>query len=177
MNINELTTNVNSRYTERVFDDLTSELKKGCSNNSAYNDLSNALEKNCKINNVDAVNYLYSPYSRGGGFNKNMNNTNIENFCNTCNGNMKGGCFTCVKGKTTLNINYNIIVKDLPKLYKKYKLTKNKKSVNNRKKGGDIFEANSSIKMDDISNFKYLHLDKYVPYAPFDINSQISLLG
>ena len=90
---------------------------------------------------------------------------------------MKGGCFTCIKGKTSLNAHYNIIVVNLPKLYKKYKLSKNKKSVNNRKKkGGDATETNTSIKMEHITNTNNLNFDKYAVYQPFNINSQI-LLG
>jgi hypothetical protein len=176
MSVDNLTTTAKLMYTERIFDNLSSALKLNCTNTSVYNDLTNEIQKNCKVNNVEGVNYLYSPYSRGGGFKKSMNIK--ENFCSTCNGNMKGGCFTCVKGKTSLNAHYNIIVVNLPKLYKKYKLSKMKKSVNNRKKkGGDIFDANSSIKMDHITNTNHLDFDKYTPYQPFDINSQISLLG
>jgi hypothetical protein len=176
MSVDNLTTTAKLMYTERVFDNLSSALKLNCTNTSVYNDLTNEIQKNCKVNNVEGVNYLYSPYSRGGCFKKSMNIK--ENFCSTCNGDMKGGCFTCVKGKTSLNAHYNIIVVNLPKLYKKYKLSKMKKSVNNRKKrGGDLFDANSSIKMDHITNTNHLHFDKYTPYQPFDINSQISLLG
>ena len=175
MTVDNLTTNAKLLYTERVFDDLSSALKTDCTHTKAFNDLSNELQKHCKINNIEGINYLYSPYSRGGGFKKSMNIK--ENFCSTCNGNMKGGCFTCIKGKTSLNAHYNIIVVNLPKLYKKYKLSKNKKSVNNRKKkGGDATETNTSIKMEHITNTNNLNFDKYAVYQPFNINSQI-LLG
>jgi hypothetical protein len=177
MNIDNLNTNAKLINTERVFNDLSSALKIGCTNTNAFNVLSNELQKNCKVNTVEGINYLYSPYSRGGGFKKSMDIK--EKFCSTCNGDMKGGCFTCIKGKTTLNAHYNIIVVNLPKLYKKYKLsTKKKKSVNNlKKKGGNVFESNGAIKMEHITNTNHLHFDKYTQYHPFDINSQISLLG
>jgi len=156
MTVDNLTTN--AKFTEKVFDDL-----------------SNELQKNCKVNNIEGINYLYLPYSRGGDFKKSMNIK--ENFCDTCNGNMKGGCSPCVKGKTTLNAHYNIIVLNLPKLYKKYKLSKNKKSVNNRKKkGGDVSDTNTSIKMEHITDTNNLSFGKYAVYQPFDIGSQI-LLG
>ena len=73
MTVDNLTTNAKLLYTERVFDDLSSALKTDCTNTKAFNDLSNELQKNCKINNIEGINYLYSPYSRGGGFKKYMN--------------------------------------------------------------------------------------------------------
>ena len=38
--------------------------------------------------------------------------------CNTC---MKGGCFTCNKGKRKLNVYYKEIIVIIPVLYAKYK--------------------------------------------------------
>jgi hypothetical protein len=94
---------------------------------------------------------------------------------------MKGGCFTCSKGKKGINSHFHLIVINLPKLYKKYKIDK---SVNNRKKKGGhtenkvdtILDENSTYKIDDLLNFKYLNnFSNYKEYTPFNVSEQISL--
>ncbi len=146
--------------------------------NRAYDDLNNAFKySRNSTNSIDTVsatqtntpfgvNYLYLSNIRGGSYKKFMENT--EGFCNTC---MKGGCFTCSKGKTNLLMHYKIVVISLPKLYKKYKSSLSKKK-NPKKKGGESAN-NSAINMANIGNTSFLPLENYKAYQPFDLQSQL----
>ena len=188
MNTNNLLNNTQLINTNRAVDNLTSSLQRNCEieSNKDYNNIKTILEEGCNnttlnSSNPEAVNYLYLSYIRGGSNKKSMNNIK-ESFCNTCNKEMNGGCFTCVKGKKGINSHFRLIVINLPKLYKKYKIDK---SVNNRKKkGGEckktsvdtILDANSTYKIEDLLNFKYLNnFSNYKEYTPFNVSEQISL--
>lgn len=157
---------------QRAYDDLNNAFKY--SRGSIYN----TPISTAPTNNTLGVNYLYLSTIRGGSYKKSMENK--ENFCNTC---MKGGCFTCPKGKTKISVHYNIIVISLPKLYKKYKKSKlskqptkqpSKKFVKNPKKGGDSANDNA-IDMYKITRTDYLPLEKYKEFQPFNVDSQLFL--
>ena len=75
---------------------------------------------------------------------------------------MKGGCFTCIKGKKNLNVYYTTIIYILPKLYKEYKHHYKKKKM----KGG------YSSFMDNILNVSSLSF-KYKEFEPLNFNAQI----
>ena len=186
MNTNNLLNNTEIINTNRAVDNLTSSLQRNCANNlntQDYNNIKTVLEEGCNntlnSSNPEAVNYLYLSYIRGGSIKKSMNIK--ESFCNNCNKELKGGCFTCDKGKKGMNSHYHVIVINLPKLYKKYKIDK---SVNNRKKKGGntksepdtILDEHSTYKIEDLLNFKYLNdFSNYKEYTPFNISDQISL--
>jgi len=187
MNTNKLLNNTQLINTNRAVDNLTSSLQRNCeiNSNKDYNYIKTILEEGCNntlnTSNPEAVNYLYLSYIRGGSNKKSMNIK--ENICNTCNKEMKGGCFTCLKSKKAVNSHFKIIVVNLPKLYKIYKMDK---SINKlKKKGGyssnqnsidTILDENSSYKIDDLLNFKYLNnFSNYKEYSPFNVSDQISL--
>lgn len=148
---------------QRAYDDLNNAFKYSCSSTSSIDAVAST-----QTNYPLGVNYLYLSTIRGGSYKKSMENT--ENFCNTC---MKGGCFTCSKGKTKISAEYNIIVINLPKLYKKYK-SSSKKVKNPKKRGGDSAN-NSAIDMGNISRTEFLPLENYKEYQPFNLQAQLFL--
>lgn len=175
MDANELTSSSRQINAERIVADLTSVFQRSCDNNTtAYNNLTNQLQSNCKIDTVAGINYLYMPYSRGG--NSKISMELKENFCNKCNNNMKGGCYSCRSGKMDLDKYFGEAIALLPRLYRNFNDKRLKKI-----KGGDnekielIKDPNSSIQMKEIMNTTYLDFSTYTQFKPFDISSQISL--
>ncbi len=79
-----------------------------------------------------------------------------------CSKIMKGGCFTCGKGRKKLNVYYKTIVIILPKLYKEYK---------HHGKKGKMKGGYSSF-MDNILNVSGLSF-KYKEFEPLNFNAQI----
>jgi hypothetical protein len=148
---------------QRAYDDLNNAFKYSRSSTSLIDAVAST-----QTNYPLGVNYLYLSTIRGGSYKKSMENT--ENFCNTC---MKGGCFTCSKGKTKISAEYNIIVINLPKLYKKYK-SSSKKVKNPKKRGGDSAN-NNAIDMGNISRTDFLPLENYKEYQPFNLQAQLFL--
>jgi hypothetical protein len=148
---------------QRAYDDLNNAFKYSRSSTSSIDAVAST-----QTNYPLGVNYLYLSTIRGGSYKKSMENT--ENFCNTC---MKGGCFTCSKGKTKISAEYNIIVINLPKLYKKYK-SSSKKVKNPKKRGGDSAN-NNAIDMGNISRTDFLPLENYKEYQPFNLQAQLFL--
>ena len=148
---------------QRAYDDLNNASKYSRSSTSSIDAVAST-----QTNYPLGVNYLYLSTIRGGSYKKSMENT--ENFCNTC---MKGGCFTCSKGKTKISAEYNIVVINLPKLYKKYK-SSSKKVKNPKKRGGDSAN-NSAIDMGNISRTEFLPLENYKEYQPFNLQAQLFL--
>jgi hypothetical protein len=96
---------------------------------------SNSLSTTNNIyDTVASVDYGMSLSTKGGS-RKNRNNIcsecgNRQNGGNTC---IKGGCFTCSKGKKKLNMLTNIFSELIPKLYAEYK-RKSSKSANKKQK-------------------------------------------
>lgn len=152
---------------QRAYDDLNNAFKYSNSSTNSMGTVA-ATQANYPL----GVNYLYLSTIRGGSYKKSMENK--EGFCNTC---MKGGCFSCSKGKTKISAEYNIVVINLPKLYKKYKSSSAnspKKMKNLKKKGGDSAN-NSAINMDNIGRTEFLPLEKYREYQPFNLQAQLFL--
>jgi hypothetical protein len=145
---------------QRAYDDLNNAFKYSRSSTSSIGTVASA-----QTNYPLGVNYLYLSTIRGGSM------ENKENFCNTC---MKGGCFVCPKGKTKLSAHFNIVVINLPKLYKKYKVSSSKKVKNPKKRGGDNAN-NNAIDMSNISRTDFLPLENYKEYQPFNLQAQLFL--
>jgi hypothetical protein len=156
-----------SMIAQRSYDDLNNAFKynRAATASTTSTTSASATIGTSPANSPHGVNYLYLSTIRGGSM------ENKENFCDTCM--MKGGCFTCPKGKTKLSAHFNIIVINLPKLYKKYKTSSSKK-MKALKKGGDS-KGDNAIDMGKIGEVSYLPLSKYKEYQPFDLQAQLFL--
>jgi len=150
---------INTLISNRNADDLISVLS-GSKCSATVQENPNNLE----IDTTTPADYLYIN-SRGGY--KKMSKHQKEGYqkyernCG-CDKNMKGGCFTCGKGRKKLNGYYNTIVIILPKLYKEYKHYGKKEKM----KGG------YSSFMDNILNVSSLSF-KYKQFEPLNFNAQI----
>jgi hypothetical protein len=114
--------------------------------------------------NTEAVDYLYIN-SRGGykKMAKGDGSSGIggNSVCNTC---MKGGCFTCNKGKRKLNAYYKEIIIIIPVLYAKYKQF-------DKKKGKKMKGGYGSF-MENIMNVSNLSFE-YKPFSPVNFSDQL----
>ena len=149
-----INSDINTLISNRNVDDLISVLSGSkCSETIQEN------STNLDIDTTTPADYLYIN-SRGG--NKKMTKINKVNNNYECSNCMKGGCFTCIKGKKKLNVYYTTIIYILPKLYKEYKHHDKKKKM----KGG------YSSLMDNILNVSSLSF-KYKEFVPLNFNAQI----
>ena len=153
---------INTLISNRNADDLISVLS-GSKCSATVQENPNNLESDT----TTPADYLYI-YSRGGY--KKMSKYQKEGDkkcekkgenCECCK-NMKGGCFTCGKGRKKLNVYYKTIVIILPKLYKEYKHYGKKGKM----KGG------YSSFMDNVLNVSGLSF-KYKAFEPLNFNAQI----
>jgi len=149
-----LNAEVDKLLSNRAADDLISVL--------SGSKCSSVIEQKPNVSTTDTTNpvdYLY--INSRGGCKKMAKSENCD-----CNKKMSGGCFTCAKGKKTMNIYYTKIVLVMPKLYRKYKKF-NTDNKDKKMKGGE------SSFMDNISNLSNLSF-KYKEFEPLDFNSQIA---
>jgi hypothetical protein len=118
---------------QRLADDLYNKLNVNCTSYKS-DEIIDLLQKSCSTtsynDNIEAVNYLYTPNIRGGykkmasrnNGNSNSNNRNNSNSNGSQRNNvLNGGCLTCPKGKKKLQVYYRSLVVLMPKLYKVYK--------------------------------------------------------
>lgn len=114
--------------------------------------------------NTEAVDYLY--INSRGGYKKMAKGGSSSGIggsraCNTC---MKGGCFTCNKGKRKLNAYYKEIIIIIPVLYAKYKQF-------DKKKGKKMKGGYGSF-MENIMNVTNLSFE-YKPFRPVNFSDQL----
>ena len=109
-----LNAEVDKLLSNRAADDLISVL--------SGSKCSSVIEQKPNVSTTDTTNpvdYIY--INSRGGYKKMTKINKVNNNCE-CSNCMKGGCFTCIKGKKKLNVYYTTIIYILPKLYKEYNL-------------------------------------------------------
>jgi len=148
----DINANVNKFISNRACDELAVNLSNRI-NSEVLQDKSRILP----IDNTEAVDYLYIN-SRGGC--KKMAKGG-DSVCNNC---MKGGCFTCNKGKRKINVYYKEIIVIIPVLYAKYKQF-------NKKKGKKIKGGYGSF-MENIMNVSNLSFE-YKAFKPVNFSDQL----
>lgn len=148
----DINANVNKLISSRACDELAANLSNRI-NSEVLQDKSRSLP----TDNTEAVDYLYIN-SRGGC--KKMAKGS-DSVCNNC---MKGGCFTCNKGKRKINLYYKEIIVIIPVLYAKYKQF-NKKKGNKMKGGYGSF-------MENIMNVSNLSFE-YKHFKPVNFSDQL----
>jgi hypothetical protein len=110
---------------QRLADDLYNKLNVNCASYKS-DEIIDLLQKSCSTtsynDNIEGVNYLYTPNIRGG-YKKmaSRNNNNRSNNQNNRNNSLNGGCLTCPKGKKKLEVYFRTLLVMMPKLYKVYK--------------------------------------------------------
>jgi hypothetical protein len=149
----DINTEVNKLISGRACDDLVATLSNRA-NSVVLQDKSSSQE----LDNVGDVDYLYI-YSRGG-YKKMTKGDN--SVCNSC---MKGGCFTCNKGKKKLNVYYKEIIVIIPVLYAKYK------QFDKKKKGKKMNGGYGSF-MENIMNVSNLNFE-YKPFKSVNFSEQL----
>jgi hypothetical protein len=148
----DINADVNRLISSRACDELAANLSNRV-NSEVLQDKSRSLA----TDNTEAVDYLYIN-SRGGC--KKMAKSE-ERDCNSC---MKGGCFTCNKGKRRLNGYYKEIIVIIPVLYAKYKQF-------DKKKGKKMKGGYGSF-MENIMNVSNLSFE-YKPFKAVDFGNQL----
>ena len=144
---------INTLISNRNADDLISVLS-GSKCSATVQENPNNLENDT----TTPTDYLYI-YSRGG-YKKMTKGDN--SVCNSC---MKGGCFTCNKGKKKLNVYYKEIIVIIPVLYAKYK------QFDKKKKGKKMNGGYGSF-MENIMNVSNLSFE-YKAFEPVDFGNQL----
>ena len=144
----DINADVNRLISSRACDELAANLSNRV-NSEVLQDKSRSLE----TDNTEAVDYLYinsrggyKKMAKGGG-----SGGSGDGICNTC---MKGGCFTCNKGKRKLNAYYKEIIVIIPVLYAKYKKFDKKKGK--KMKGGYGSFMENIMNVSNLS-FEYKH--------------------
>ena len=151
----DINADVNKLISSRACDELVANLSNRA-NSVVLQDKSSSLG----IDKTEPVDYLYIN-SRGGC--KKMAKGKSENIvCNSC---MKGGCFTCDKGKKKMNAVYKEVVAVIPALYIKYKEFDKKKKENKMKGGYGSFMENIM----NVSNLSF----KYKEFEPINFGNQL----
>lgn len=172
----DINADVNRLISSRACDELAANLSNRV-NSEVLQDKSRSLE----TDNTEAVDYLYIN-SRGGckkmakggvssnnGVSSNSSVSSNNGFSggssgSVCNNCMKGGCFTCNKGKRRLNVYYKEIIVIIPVLYAKYKKF-------DKKKGKKMKGGYGSF-MENIMNVSNLSFE-YKPFRPVNFNDQL----
>jgi hypothetical protein len=152
----DINADVGRLISSRACDELAVNLSNRV-NSEVLQDKSRSLA----TDNTEAVDYLYIN-SRGGC--KKMakgGNSGGSGACNSC---MKGGCFTCNKGKKKLNVYYKEVIVIIPVLYAKYKQF-------DKKKGKKMKGGYGSF-MENIMNVSNLSFE-YKPFKPVDFSDQL----
>jgi hypothetical protein len=163
----DINADVNRLISSRACDELAANLSNRV-NSEVLQDKSRSLE----TDNTEAVDYLYinsrggcKKMAKGGGSGGSSNNGfsggSGGSVCNSC---MKGGCFTCNKGKRRLNVYYKEIIVIIPVLYAKYKKF-------DKKKGKKMKGGYGSF-MENIMNVSNLSFE-YKPFRPVNFNDQL----
>lgn len=160
----DINADVNRLISSRACDELAANLSNRV-NSEVLQDKSRSLA----TDNTEAVDYLY--INSRGGCKKMAKSSDICNSGNggdsgngVCNNCMKGGCFTCNKGKRRLNGYYNDIIVIIPVLYAKYKQF-------DKKKGKKMKGGYGSF-MENILNVSNLSFE-YKPFIPVNFNNQL----
>lgn len=148
----DINADVNKLISSRACDELANNLSNRV-NSEVLQDKSSTFG----IDNTEPIDYLYIN-SRGGC--KKMAKS-VNKVCNSC---MKGGCFTCNKGKKKLNVFYKEIVIIIPVLYAKYK--------NFEKKKGKKMKGGYGSFMENIMNVSNLSFE-YKAFEPVNFNNQL----
>lgn len=157
----DINADVNRLISSRACDELAVNLSNRV-NSEVLQDKSSSLA----IDKTEAVDYLYIN-SRGGykkmakGGDSSDSSASSTGACNTC---MKGGCFTCNKGKRKLNVYYKEIIVIIPVLYAKYKRF-------DKKKGKKMKGGYGSF-MENIMNVSNLSFE-YKPFKPINFSDQL----
>jgi hypothetical protein len=155
----DINADVGRLISSRACDELAANLSNRV-NSEVLQDKSVSLA----TDNTEAVDYLYinsrggyKKMAKGGG----CGGCGGSGACNTC---MKGGCFTCNKGKRKLNAYYKEIIIIIPVLYAKYKQF-------DKKKGKKMKGGYGSF-MENIMNVSNLSFE-YKPFKPVIFSDQL----
>ena len=155
----DINADVGRLISSRACDELAANLSNRV-NSEVLQDKSVSLA----TDNTEAVDYLYinsrggyKKMAKGGG----CGGCGGSGACNTC---MKGGCFTCNKGKRKLNAYYKEIIIIIPVLYAKYKQF-------DKKKGKKMKGGYGSF-MENIMNVSNLSFE-YKAFEPVDFGNQL----
>ena len=157
-----LNAEVDKLLSNRAADDLISVL--------SGSKCSSVIEQKPNVSTTDTTNpvdYLYinsrggyKKMAKGGGCGD-IGGSCGSGACNNC---MKGGCFTCNKGKRKLNAYYKEIIVIIPVLYAKYKQF-------DKKKGKKMKGGYGSF-MENIMNVSNLSFE-YKPFKPVIFSDQL----
>ena len=154
----DINADVGRLISSRACDELAANLSNRV-NSEVLQDKSVSLA----TDNTEAVDYLY--INSRGGYKKMAKGGGCggsgDGICNTC---MKGGCFTCNKGKRKLNAYYKEIIVIIPVLYAKYKQF-------DKKKGKKMKGGYGSF-MENIMNVSNLSFE-YKPFKPVIFSDQL----
>ena len=158
----DINADVNRLISSRACDELAVNLSNRV-NSEVLQDKSTSLA----TDNTEGVDYLY--INSRGGCKKMAKGGNSGNSCGSggsgaCNNCMKGGCFTCNKGKKKLNVYYKEVIVIIPVLYAKYKQF-------DKKKGKKMKGGYGSF-MENIMNVSNLSFE-YKPFKPVDFSDQL----
>jgi hypothetical protein len=151
----DINADVNRLISSRACDELAVNLSNRV-NSEVLQDKSRSLA----TDNTEGVDYLYIN-SRGGCKKMAKGSNSGSGACNSC---MKGGCFTCNKGKKKLNVYYKEVIVIIPVLYAKYKQF-------DKKKGKKMKGGYGSF-MENIMNVSNLSFE-YKPFRPVDFSDQL----
>ena len=163
----DINADVNRLISSRACDELAANLS-----NRVNSEVLQDKSKSLATDNTEAVDYLYfnsrggyKKMAKGGNSSDSSDSSNsgggIGGVCNTC---MKGGCFTCNKGKRKLNAYYKEIIIIIPVLYAKYKQF-------DKKKGKKMKGGYGSF-MENIMNVSNLSFE-YKPFKAVDFGNQL----
>lgn len=160
----DINADVGRLISSRACDELAANLSNRV-NSEVLQDKSVSLA----TDNTESVDYLYinsrggyKKMAKGGGCGGCGGSGGSGNgVCNTC---MKGGCFTCNKGKRKLNAYYKEIIIIIPVLYAKYKQF-------DKKKGKKMKGGYGSF-MENIMNVSNLSFE-YKPFKPVIFSDQL----
>lgn len=155
----DINADVGRLISSRACDELAANLSNRV-NSEVLQDKSISLA----TDNTEAVDYLY--INSRGGYKKMAKGGGSGGCggCGACNTCMKGGCFTCNKGKRKLNAYYKEIIVIIPVLYAKYKQF-------DKKKGKKMKGGYGSF-MENIMNVSNLSFE-YKPFKPVDFGNQL----
>ena len=158
----DINADVGRLISSRACDELAANLSNRV-NSEVLQDKSVSLA----TDNTEAVDYLYinsrggyKKMAKGGGCGD-IGGSCGSGACNNC---MKGGCFTCNKGKRKLNAYYKEIIVIIPVLYAKYKQF-------DKKKGKKMKGGYGSF-MENIMNVSNLSFE-YKPFKPVIFSDQL----
>ena len=149
----DINADVNKLISSRACDELVANLSNRA-NSVVLQDKSSSLG----IDKTEPVDYLY--INSRGGYKKMAKSE--KRVCDSC---MKGGCFTCDKGKKKMNAVYKEVVAVIPALYIKYKEFDENKKKNKMKGGYGSFMENIL----NVSNLSF----KYKEFEPINFGNQL----